>query len=71
MQLEYDGLPEDYLREFKGRVEAVTLEDLGRVAGNHLQPERSILLVVGKESDFDQPLSSFGLVNRIQLKKYD
>lgn len=70
MQLEYDGLPEDYLEQYQKRVSAVTLEDLGRVAENHLHPQKSLLLVVGKEEDFDQPLSSFGLVNRIELKKY-
>ena len=71
MQLEYDGLPEDYLERYPERVAAVTLEDLGRVAERHLHPEKSLLLVVGKEEDFDQPLSSFGLINRITLKKYD
>jgi zinc protease len=70
MQLEYDGLPEDYLEKFQGRVAAVNLEDLGRVAQKHLHPETSVLLVVGREEDFDQPLSAFGLVNRIDLKKY-
>jgi predicted Zn-dependent peptidase len=70
MQLEYDGLPEDYLEQYQGRVAAVKLEKLGRVAEKHLHPEKSLLLVVGKEEDFDQPLSSFGLVNRIELKKY-
>ena len=70
MQLEYDGMPEDYLEQYQERVAAVTLETLGRVAEEHLHPEKSLLLVVGKEEDFAQPLSSFGLVNRIELKKY-
>jgi len=71
MQLEYDGLSEDYLERYPERVSAVTPKDLGRVAERHLHPEKSLLLVVGKEEDFDQPLSSFGLINRIPLKKYD
>lgn len=70
MQLEYDGLPEDYLKNYQGRVAAVTPEDLDRAAENHLRPEKSILLVVGKEEDFEKPLSSFGPVNRIALTKY-
>jgi predicted Zn-dependent peptidase len=70
MQLEYDGLPEDYLEKYQERVGAVTFEDLERVAGKHLHPEKSLLLVVGKEENFDQPLSSLGPVNRIELKKY-
>lgn len=71
MHLEYDGLPADYLERYPGRVAAVTMEDLGRVAEKHLHPGESLLLVVGKEEDFDQPLSSFGLINRLHLKKYD
>jgi len=70
MQLEYDGLPEDYLEKYQERAAAVNLEDLGRVAEKHLHPETSVLLVVGREEDFDQPLSAFGLVNRIELKQY-
>ncbi|MCX5907506.1 MAG: pitrilysin family protein, partial [Deltaproteobacteria bacterium] len=71
MHLEYDGLPADTLQRYPGRVQAVSLEDLNRVAENHLHPDQSILLVVGKEKDFDQSLSSFGLVNRLELNKYD
>ncbi|MDI6754216.1 MAG: pitrilysin family protein [Thermodesulfobacteriota bacterium] len=71
IQLEYDGLPEDYLEKYQDRVAAVTLKDLERVAENHLHPEKSLLMVVGKEEDFDKPLSSFGLVNRIELKKFN
>jgi predicted Zn-dependent peptidase len=70
MQLEYDRLPEDYLEKYQERVAAVNLEDLGRVAEKHLHPEKSLLLVVGQEEDFDKPLSTFGLVNRLELKKY-
>jgi len=70
MQLEYDGLPEDYLEKYQQRVAAVSLEDSGRVAEKHLHPEKSLLLVVGQEEDFDKPLSAFGLVNRLELKKY-
>jgi zinc protease len=69
-QLEYDGLPENYLEKFQERVAAVNLGDLGRVAEKHLHPETSLLLVVGREEDFDQPLSAFGPVNRIELKQY-
>jgi len=71
IQLEYDGLPEDYLEKYPERIAAITLEDLDRVVEKNLHPERSLLVVVGKEQDFDQPLSSFGPVNRIDLPKYD
>ena len=34
-------------------------------------PESALLVVVGKEEDFDGPLASFGAVKRIDLPKYD
>ena len=67
MRLEYDGLPEDYLEKYRERVAAVTPADLRRVAQSHLHPERSVLIVVGREKDFEKPLSSLGTVNRIDL----
>jgi zinc protease len=70
MKLEYEGLPEGYLERYQEAVGSVTQEDLGRAAREHLQPEKSVLLVVGKEEDFDQPLSSLGTVHRIKLEKY-
>ena len=71
MQLFYDGQPEDYLEKYPQRLGAVTLEDLDRAAEKHLHPESALLVVVGKEENFDGPLSSFGTVKRIDLPKYD
>ena len=71
IQLEYDGLPGDTLEKYRERVGAVTFEDLERVAAKHLYPEKSLLVVLGKEEDFDRPLSSFGTVHRIELRKYE
>ena len=68
MRLEYDGLPEDYLERYRERVAALTAADLQRVAREDLRPERSVLVVVGKEEAFEEPLSSFGAVKRIELK---
>jgi predicted Zn-dependent peptidase len=68
MRLEYDGLPDDYLEKYQERVAAVTAADLQRAAREYLHPEKSVLVVVGKEEGFEKPLSSFGSVNRIELK---
>ncbi len=70
MRLEYDGLPQDYLKTYRERLSAVTVDDLARAAREHLHPDKSILMVVGKAEDFDQPLSSFGPVQQITLEKY-
>ena len=70
MRLEYDGLPQDYLKTYRERLSGVKLEDLARASREHLHPEKSTLMVVGKAEDFDQPLSSFGTVQQIDLEKY-
>ena len=71
MQLAYDGLPDDYLEKYPQRLAAITLENLDRAVEKHLHPESALLVVVGKEENFDGPLSSFGTVKRIDLPKYD
>ena len=68
MRLEYDDLPEDHLWKYQEHVAAVTLEELERTARDHLHPDQAILLVVGKEEDFEKPLSLFGPVKQIFLK---
>jgi predicted Zn-dependent peptidase len=42
----YD-LPDDYFEQFVPRVEALTVEDVTRAAGLHLDPDRLVTLVVG------------------------
>lgn len=41
------GLPNDYFDAYRGRVRAVTAEDVRRVAREYLRPDRLQLLVVG------------------------
>jgi len=67
MSLEYFGLPEDYLVQYRDNVAKVTKTDILRVAQRYLHPDRLIIMVVGDESRFDKPLSSFGKVEEITL----
>lgn len=67
MNLEYDGLPPDYLDRYPENIAKVSKEDVLRVARQYLHPDRFILLVVGNEKEFDKPLSSFGQVTLIPL----
>jgi len=71
MQIEYDQMPSDFLEKYPDLVAAVGLSDLERVASKYLLPEKSILLVVGKEEDFEKPLSALGPVHKISLPKYE
>jgi hypothetical protein len=38
------------------------------VARLHLHPDRVIILAVGKDNDFEKPLSAFGQINVLTLK---
>ena len=48
---EWTGRPADFWRTFRRKVDAVTREDLRRVARKHLDPEKMAILVVG---DWDE-----------------
>ncbi len=48
-------------------MEKVTKADVLRVAKKYLQPDKVQILVVGKEEDFDKPLSTLGTLNMIDI----
>jgi predicted Zn-dependent peptidase len=68
MGLEYHGLPKDFLQRFRDSVVRLTRDDLLRVARQHLHPDRVIILAVGKDTDFEKPLSTFGRITVLTLK---
>lgn len=67
MSLEYYGLPSDFLERYRDNVAKVTKEDILRVAKKYLHPDQLVILAVGDDGKFDQPLSSLGKVTQIQL----
>jgi predicted Zn-dependent peptidase/outer membrane lipoprotein-sorting protein len=67
MAYEYYGLPLDFLEQARDKIEKVTVADVNSVANKYLHPEKLVILAVGKEEDFDQPLSTFGDVNKIDI----
>ncbi len=67
VSLEYYNMPKDYLERFRDNVAKVTREDILRVARKYLHPDEMIILVVGKEESFDNPLSTLGKVKTIDI----
>jgi zinc protease len=55
------GLPDTYLEEFVGRIESVTLDDVGRVAAQYLDLARMVTLAVGDHDRIASTLSSLQL----------
>jgi zinc protease len=67
MNYEFYGYPADFLERYRAGIEKVTKADVERVAKKYIHPEQMALLVVGKESDFDKPLSTFGTVTTLDI----
>ena len=56
---------------YRENISKVVMEDVQRVARDYLKPEKYILLVLGNEESFDQPLTQFGgPLNRINIENY-
>jgi len=67
MNYEYYGYPSDYLQRYEAGIRQVTREDVQRVARQHLKPDQFAILVLGRQKDFDQPLSALGPVQEIDI----
>ena len=65
MNLEYDGLPADSLeKEFAG-YQAVTAEDIARVAKQYLHTDQLTMFVVGNFSKFAEGLAKYGAAHEV------
>ena len=67
MDLEYDGLPKDWLQQIRDKVVKLTKEDIQRAAKAHFNPERLRILAVGSGEALSKVLASFGEVQEITL----
>jgi len=62
------GYPKDFLQRYQKGVEATTPASVQEAARRKVHPDHFVTIVVGKESDFDRPLTSLGLpVERVDL----
>lgn len=67
MTYEYYNYPRDFLEKTRDRIEAVTKEDVLRVAQKYLNPDGLKILAVGNPEKFDEPLSVLGEVKEIDI----
>jgi zinc protease len=65
--LEFYGFPSDYYIRYPQHIAKVTAEDVSRVAKQYIHPDRLAVLVIGKEAEFEQPLSTLGEVTTIDI----
>ncbi|MCI0353521.1 MAG: insulinase family protein [Acidobacteria bacterium] len=64
---EFYGYPPDFLKRYQEAIRKVTAEEVNRVAKKYLRKNKLAVLVVGKEADFDKPLSSLGPVTTLDI----
>ena len=65
MYMDAFGFPEDYLSSYIQNINAVTKEDVLRVAGQYLQPDNLRILVVGNPEIVGEALAEFGTVTTL------
>src|SRR2546426_2589591 len=68
--LYYDfyNYPPDFLQTYRDSLAKVTREQVLQAARKRINPDRLVVLVVGGETSFDQPLQSLGLGEPRPLK---
>jgi len=62
MMIEYEGLPEAFLQNYRQKIQKVNSGDIQSLAGKYLRPEQAIVLILGDEKRFDQPEKAPGSV---------
>lgn len=62
------GYPVDFLDTYNQKLNAATEATALAAAKNHIHPDDAVIVIIGKEADFERPLESLGLpVERIDL----
>ena len=67
VELEYDGLPHDFLQQLRTRVVALTKEEILAAAKKHFNPERLTIVAVGAGEALPKLLGGFGNLQEIKL----
>jgi predicted Zn-dependent peptidase len=67
IELEYDGLPKDFLQQLRAKVVRLTKEDVLAAAKKHLRPDRLKIVAVGSGEALPKALAVFGDVKEIKL----
>jgi zinc protease len=65
--LEFYGFPSDYYTRYPQHIAKVTADDVSRVARTYIHPDQLAVLVIGREAEFEQPLSTLGEVTTIDI----
>jgi zinc protease len=59
VQIKMYGLPDDYLEIYRNRVQAVTVEDIQRVAQEYVKPDEAAIVIVGDGKQVIEQLKDY------------
>jgi zinc protease len=68
LKIDFEGVSSDFLDRYSKGMEAVTVQDVRRVALQYLTPDKALIFVVGDGNNI-LPLSRLGKVTRVDWKK--
>jgi zinc protease len=61
LQYDYYGYPRDFIHQYQRAIQAVTREDVLRVARERLRPKEMTIVAVGNPQEFGKPVATLGL----------
>jgi len=61
LDMELYGLPDDYFDRYRENISAIGKDDIARVAQKYIDPDRSLIVIVGNASQVREPLGNLGI----------
>ncbi len=61
VNLDIYGLPDTYFNDYIGKINAVTIQDVNRVASKYLDPSKMAIVIVGDRKTIETGLKELGL----------
>ncbi len=58
-------LPDDYLKTYRDQVNAVTADDIQRVAQTYVKPDRAAIVIVGDAAEINEQVKPYSDVIEI------
>jgi zinc protease len=65
LMIEYDGMPDDFLTDYRSKIGNVRAEDIRDTARQYLSQDRAIVLIIGSDQVYQDISANIGKVTRI------